>query len=331
MGLEAATYINGLNVAWPLAGDTKSQGDDHLRLIKSVLTATLPNASKPFYLPSAEAFSSTIVLDATDQNNIIMVDVTAGDVACTLPGTLGANDKGWSCRIMRTSSGGGTNGVVVSPTSGNIASAVGNTATIRIERLNDPVEFFWTGTLWTCVKSGPPIGSQMIFDGATVPFGYRAADGATLSTTTYPELNAALGTNVLRDKRGRVDIGVDPTNVNMSSTAWSGAVTLGSTKANNGLVTLVTANLPPYTPAGSNGTVTVTSNLVMIATGSISNLQSAVGGGAVQGIPISQAVNGQQVSTGSGPTFTGTPQGGTSASVVTLPPSIATNKLIRVC
>ena len=43
MGLEAATYINGLVATNPAAGDQKSQGDDHIRLIKAVLQATFPN------------------------------------------------------------------------------------------------------------------------------------------------------------------------------------------------------------------------------------------------------------------------------------------------
>lgn len=44
MGLEAATYINGLVSTNPIgASDAKSQGDDHIRLIKSVLKATFPN------------------------------------------------------------------------------------------------------------------------------------------------------------------------------------------------------------------------------------------------------------------------------------------------
>jgi hypothetical protein len=37
MGLEAATYIGQLVATNPLAGDPVSQGDDHLKLIKSVL------------------------------------------------------------------------------------------------------------------------------------------------------------------------------------------------------------------------------------------------------------------------------------------------------
>jgi hypothetical protein len=44
MGLEAATFINDFVVANPLGSDPKSQGDDHLRLIKTVLQATFPLA-----------------------------------------------------------------------------------------------------------------------------------------------------------------------------------------------------------------------------------------------------------------------------------------------
>ena len=43
MGLETATYINGLVTSNPDGTDAKSQGDDHLRLIKSVLKNSFPN------------------------------------------------------------------------------------------------------------------------------------------------------------------------------------------------------------------------------------------------------------------------------------------------
>jgi microcystin-dependent protein len=43
MGLESVTYIADLNTAWPLATDPLRQGDDHLRLLKSVLQANFPN------------------------------------------------------------------------------------------------------------------------------------------------------------------------------------------------------------------------------------------------------------------------------------------------
>lgn len=37
MGLETSTTIQGLNIAWPLGTDPRSEGDNHLRLTKTVL------------------------------------------------------------------------------------------------------------------------------------------------------------------------------------------------------------------------------------------------------------------------------------------------------
>ena len=54
MTVEAATYISGLNIALPPSNDPKSEGDDHLRLIKSVLKATFPNANAPITITAAQ-------------------------------------------------------------------------------------------------------------------------------------------------------------------------------------------------------------------------------------------------------------------------------------
>ena len=45
MPLEVATTINQLDAANPTATDPKSQGDDHLRLLKSTVKATFPNVA----------------------------------------------------------------------------------------------------------------------------------------------------------------------------------------------------------------------------------------------------------------------------------------------
>jgi hypothetical protein len=42
MAVETATYIDELNPAYPAGGEPIAQGDDHLRLLKSVLKATFP-------------------------------------------------------------------------------------------------------------------------------------------------------------------------------------------------------------------------------------------------------------------------------------------------
>jgi len=45
MGLETTTSINGLVTTNPTGTDARSQGDDHLRLLKSTIRSTFPNVS----------------------------------------------------------------------------------------------------------------------------------------------------------------------------------------------------------------------------------------------------------------------------------------------
>ena len=54
MGLETATYINSLNSTNPADGDPVSQGDDHIRLIKSAVKATFPNITGAVSLTHAQ-------------------------------------------------------------------------------------------------------------------------------------------------------------------------------------------------------------------------------------------------------------------------------------
>lgn len=48
MPLETATTIPELNQAWPVGTDPKSQGDDHLRMIKDCVKNSLPNMDGPW-------------------------------------------------------------------------------------------------------------------------------------------------------------------------------------------------------------------------------------------------------------------------------------------
>ena len=43
MTVESAVFISQLNTALPSSSDPKSEGDDHVRLLKSALKATFPN------------------------------------------------------------------------------------------------------------------------------------------------------------------------------------------------------------------------------------------------------------------------------------------------
>jgi len=43
MSVESATYVNQLDSSKPASGDPRSEGDDHIRLLKSTIQATFPN------------------------------------------------------------------------------------------------------------------------------------------------------------------------------------------------------------------------------------------------------------------------------------------------
>lgn len=250
MGLETGTFISDLTTAWPLASDQKRQGDDHLRLIKTVVKNTLPNATKPFYFPFLEPTAIAIVLDATDQNRTITLDTTAGNVAVTLPSGLAASDAGFALEIVKVSAD--ANAGIVTPAAGNVLSKSGSTATIRVGQYCEPAKFTWNGSFWLCYKPGPLIGTTEEFDGPNLPAGFLWGDGAAFSSTAFAELFAATGIAATRDKRGRVSAGRD----NMGGVSAARLTIMASTTlgAGGGVQAYVQtqAQMPFHTHAGSS-------------------------------------------------------------------------------
>ena len=62
MSVESTTTIAGLNALWPQGTDVKAEGDDHLRLIKSVLKAdAVPLATLTQYTKATAQARSRIV------------------------------------------------------------------------------------------------------------------------------------------------------------------------------------------------------------------------------------------------------------------------------
>lgn len=102
MGLETATYVSDLAPSNPATGDLRAQGDDHLRLLKSVLQATFPNASKAFRFPASLAQQTgnyTVV--AADNGKVVPVSASAGAVTINLPATP---DDGFHVYVAKTDS-----------------------------------------------------------------------------------------------------------------------------------------------------------------------------------------------------------------------------------
>lgn len=60
MPLESATWINQLDPSSPTGSDHKSQGDNHLRLLKSVLQSQFPNLGTTAVTPTAAEINFTV-------------------------------------------------------------------------------------------------------------------------------------------------------------------------------------------------------------------------------------------------------------------------------
>lgn len=146
----------------------------------------------------------------------------------------------------------------------------------------------------------------------------------TTATAVFLPWGGGNGTNTFNipDLRGRVFAGRD----NMGGTAASrltstyygiGADAIGAAGGAQSKV-LVTANLPPYTPAGTNSTTSfaVTNNSIVTSSGSDSFVKAIAGG---SGSTVLNAA-----------TFTGTAQGGTSTPFSVIQPSITANYIIKV-
>jgi hypothetical protein len=83
MAVETATYISQLDITKPAATDPKSEGDDHLRLVKSTIKATFPNftaATLNATQAQLDKLVTSIAVNASTPDNSIVVDL-GGSVA----------------------------------------------------------------------------------------------------------------------------------------------------------------------------------------------------------------------------------------------------------
>ena len=102
MALETATYISELTSSNPAATDVLPQGDDHIRLLKSTLQATFPNASRALRFPAtAAAQTSTVTVSSSDDQKTIPVNAESAGITVNLPAGSGLPD-GFCVRIVKS-------------------------------------------------------------------------------------------------------------------------------------------------------------------------------------------------------------------------------------
>lgn len=245
MGLEAATYISGLVPANPLTNDKKKQGDDHLRLIKTVLQSTFPNASRAFRLPETEAMAVDEVVAAADENRTYYVDCTGGARTFTLP-AVASIFAGWECSFVKIDAT--TNPIFIQPAAGTLRSG-DQTALAKTRRCIPNVRFkaFYTGTVWVvdrCIQL--PIGSVLDCPRSGLPVGFEYANAVALSSAlNYPDYNAVMGGLATPDRRSVVAVGIEGMAGAADSTRLDTNTVVGSIQGSK-VHTLVEAEMPVH-------------------------------------------------------------------------------------
>lgn len=188
----------------------------------------------------------------------------------------------------------------------------------------------------TDISAATPPGVIYPYAGLTEPSGFLFCYGQAISRTTYSALFTVLSTTYgagdgsttfnLPDLRGRVIAGQDDMGGVSANrlTGISGSLdgdTLG-TAGGGESVTLTTANLPPYTPAG---TIAHSGQLTADLYPLVGNTTSAaLGQNTINGTTTKQINYASFVST-----FTGTAQGGTSTAFSKVQPTIILNYIIK--
>lgn len=181
-----------------------------------------------------------------------------------------------------------------------------------------------------------PIGGIIDYAGTTAPnANFILPQGQAINRITYAALFSLFGTTYgtgdgsttfnVPDLVGRVAAMLDAGSARLSSTYF------GGNPANLGAVgggeskTLVTGNLPAYTPAGSVA-VTSTVSTIGLFNGGLGGFNSPGAGAAITaGIGTSASAT----SVSSNGTLTGTAQGGISTPFRTVQPTIILNKILR--
>lgn len=190
MGLETGTYVSDLDVANPVgATDKRHQGDNHLRLIKSVLKTTFPNASKPFRFPNLLTKTADYTILSSDANALILCDTSGGEIDLTLP-TLASGDAGYEIRITKSTTD--TSAIVV-------VGTINGETNMTINNRYEVLTVFWTGAAWLGFVDQLGYRVALVTDNLTVTEDHL--DGVILSTPTGA--NKTLTLPAIANYRGR--------------------------------------------------------------------------------------------------------------------------------
>lgn len=208
MGLEVASFITDLVATNPASSDLENQGDDHLRLIKAALKASLPNASRAEYFQKAVATSSNTVAVEADDKKVFAVTTTGGDKTFQLP-SLDADNAGWEVSVCKVTTD--LNDVTVTPAAGTISGL----ASVVLHSPFQIATFVWTGSIWTMKVGGVPAFKPLSYavDTTLDNLAYGAIvtgdTSAAAVVLTLPTAVGHLGESILFRRSGDDDLTIE--------------------------------------------------------------------------------------------------------------------------
>ena len=144
MGLETATFVDGLNSANPLSGDSINEGDDHIRLLKSVLKATFPDATSRWNFRTVSSKSGAYTVVAADEGSVLLADATSGSFTITCQNSP---TTGFKFGVVKTNA---ANAVTID---GDGSDTINGAATRSLTDQYQSEVYMWTGSAWVVIYS----------------------------------------------------------------------------------------------------------------------------------------------------------------------------------
>ena len=188
MALESGNYINDLAITNPTSSDPKSQGDDHLRLIKTVLKETLNGFTGAILVTATDTGTATghVLTPSTALVGYTPMLCLLYKAAVTNTGALTVNVSGLGVRSIKTMAG-------ADPTAGDIVAGY------PMLLMYDGTNFVTLGGSEFLSKTGnQKLTGNFTVDGnelvtGTLGVTSNTTVGGTLGVTGKATLNEAVG------------------------------------------------------------------------------------------------------------------------------------------
>lgn len=186
MALESGTYINSLNASNPASTDGLGQADDHLRLIKSTLLATLPNVAGVVTADHTELSTLDGYTGTTADLNILSGAAAAGVTATEFQYLDGVTSGIQAQLDAITGSGTTVNDGTVTIQAGTLLSTGGSFTTNQASASTITIDHSTVSRSNTTTSVAPAAGSTFTAVDQITSDSYGHITGVRTKTVTMP-------------------------------------------------------------------------------------------------------------------------------------------------